>query len=75
VADWLDRLNARYGGTPVVEDETEELSEDVLDHLATAAAEVPAAVTRVRIEAPCVPCAKKAAREAAERERRGATVH
>ena len=75
MADWLDRFSARFGGQPVVEDQTEELSEDVLDHLATAAAEVPPALTKVRIEAPCVPCAKKAAREAAERERRGATVH
>ncbi len=77
MSDWLDRFSARFGGVPV--EETEELSEAVLDHLAKAAAEVSPAVTKVRIEAPCIPCAKRAAREAAEaaakRERRGATVH
>ena len=74
MSNWRQRFLDKYGGgakaTPTLdpgpanaEQEVEELSEEVLDHVAKAIAEAPPELARMRIKEPCIPCAKKAQQE------------
>jgi hypothetical protein len=71
MSNWRQRFLDKYGGGAVVVDSVaadivaiEELSEEVLDHVAKAIAEAPPDMARMRIKEPCIPCAKKDARTA-----------
>ena len=61
--DWQEGFLRRFGAGSDDEDaeEGDDVAQEVWDHLAHAAATMPASMVGVRIKAPCLPCAAAAA--------------